>query len=525
MADISKDPRTVKPGRKLKDNGLAIYGLTFALSLILFFAYATTNDTLNDDGINYIYAAHALSEGLLDEAKSYRPEVHFYRQISVISTLSGLDLYPSAQLLSLFWQILLAGGFIAIVRCFDTSMPSQLIALAVFFSMANLNHLRPDIIRGFGFWALQLWALWAGLNFVKRKAWRFALLWLGFSAASIIYRAEGIAYLLLIPLFTLLSTYFTGPLTTKKRLKIAGTILFTGALVWLFLSPEAKQSPTEPYKLTQSLGFSAVDKLQKELTTFKLAANNFNQLKDDIAALMPNKWAQRSVNDLLIGGFIFHVLLTIIKATNAPLLALSLCRSDIKRPFLTDPRYKLLASYILIGLIVGLASTYTKYFVSPRYIMLTAILLTIPVTLVLSQTYRRLVTSQQAGARLWKYTLFALPLLICLYPLSRQNDDKLYIREAGEWVKNHFNAEQNIYFNQQKVAFYTDDYTNDSFKKQYADLGSLLREGYQYAVFYEGKAGNGSEPLAQSLKEYRLKTFQNSRGRSVNVYKLPAPSP
>ncbi len=502
-----------------------MYGLTCALSLILFFAYATTNDTLNDDGINYIYAAHALSEGLLDEARSYRPEVHFYRQISVISALSGLDLYPSAQLLSLFWQVLLASGFIAIVRCFDTSVPGQLIALAVLFSMANLNHLRPDIIRGFGFWALQLWALWAGLNFVKRKAWRFALLWLGFSAVAIIYRAEGIVYLLLIPLFALLGTYFAGPITVKKWLKIASIIVFTGALAWLLLSTEAKQSPSETYRSTQSLGFSAADKLHRELTTLKLAANNFEQLKDDIAALMPNKWAQRSVNDLLIGGFIFHVLLTIIKATNAPLLALSLCRSDFKRPFLTDPRYKLLASYILIGVIVGLASTYTKYFVSPRYIMLTAILLAIPVTLVLSQTYCRLATSQQTGARLWKYTLFALPLLICLYPLSRQNDEKLYIREAGEWVKTHLNGEQNIYFNQQKVAFYTAEYTNDSFKKRYADLESLLREGYQYAVFYEGKAENGSGPLAQSLKEYRLKTFQNSRGRSVNVYKLPTPSP
>jgi len=525
MADFSKDRRTVKSGRKLKDNRLAFYGLTCALSLILFFAYATTNDTLNDDGINYIYAANALSEGLVDEAKSYRPEVHFYRQISVISTFTTLDLYPSAQLLSLFWQVLLASGFIAIVRCFDTSVPGQLIALAVFFSMANLNHLRPDIIRGFGFWALQLWALWAALNFVKHKAWRFALLWLGFSAASIIYRVEGITYLFLIPFFALLSASFTGEFTAKKGLKIASAILFSGVLAWLLLSPEPKQSPDETYRLSQSLSFSAADKLQRELTTLKLAANNFEQLKDDIAALMPNKWAHRSVNDLLIGGFIFHVLLTIIKATNAPLMALSLYRSDIKRPFLTDPRYKLLASYILIGVIVGLVNTYNKYFVSPRYIMLTAILLAIPVTLVLSQTYYRLASSQQTGSRLWKYTLFALPLLICLYPLSRQNDEKLYIREAGEWVKTHLNGEQNIYFNQQKVAFYTGYYTNDSFKKRYADQESLLREGYQYAVFYEGKAGNGSGPLAQSLKEYRLKTFQNSRGRSVNVYKLPTPSP
>jgi len=523
MADISKDPRSVKPGRGLKHNRLAIYGLTCALSLILFFAYAASNDTLNDDGINYIYAAHALSEGLIDEAKSYRPEIHFYRQITLIASLSGLDLYPSAQVLSLFWQVLLASGFIAIVRCFDTSLPGQLIALAVFFSMANLNHLRPDIIRGFGFWTLQLWAIWAGLNFIKHKAWRFALLWLGLSAAAIIYRAEGVAYLLLIPAVALLSTCFTGKFTAKKGLKIVSAILFTGALAWLFLSPEAKQAPANSAELSQSLNISVADKLHKELTRLKLAADNFDQLKDDIAERMPNKWAQRSVNDLLIGGFIFHLLLGILKATNTPLMALSLYRGDIKRALFSDPRHKLLTGYIFIGFAIGLFSVYSRFFISPRYIMLTAILLCIPVTLMLSQTYRRLASSQQTAARLWKYSLIALPLLICLYPLSRQNDDKLYIREAGEWVKNHLNGEQNIYFNQQKVAFYAADYTNNSFKKQYTGLKGLMREGYQYAVFYEGKAENDQEPLPQSLKEYRLKTFQNSRGRSVNVYKLPAP--
>lgn len=518
---MSKNRCTAVQNRKLKGNGLAIYSLTCALSLIFFFAYAATNDTLNDDGINYIYAAHALSEGLLDEAKSYRPEIHFYRQISVISAISGIDLYPSAQLLSLFWQVILASGFIAAVRCFDTSVPTQLIALAVFFSIANLNHLRPDIIRGFSFWALQLWALWAGLNFVRHKAWRFALLWLGFSALSIIYRTEGFAYLLLIPLLTLLGTCFKKPVTANKALKTASIIFFTCALVWVFLSPETQQSPSESYRSTKALSFSATDKLQKELTTLKLAANNFEQLKDDIAALMPNKWAQRSVNDLLIGGLVFHVLLTIIKGTNAPLLFLSLCRADIKRPFLTDPRYKLLASYMLIGVIVGLASAYTKYFVSPRYIMLTAILLAIPITLVLSQTYHRLAASQQTGGRLWRYALFTLPILISLYSYSRLNDDKLYIREAGEWVKTHLNGEKNIYFNQQKIAFYTDDYSNDSFKEQYIDLESLLNEGYRYAVFSRGKSKNDSELLAQSLNKYRLKTFQNSRGQSVNVYQLP----
>ncbi|MBQ0719908.1 MAG: hypothetical protein KBT88_15545 [Gammaproteobacteria bacterium] len=524
MADMSQ-PLSAKPRQRFRRNKWAIYGLTCALSLILFFAYATSNDTLNDDGINYIYAAHALSEGLPVLAKSYRPEIFFYRQITLLSSLSGLDLYPSAQVLSLFWQALLACGFVAIVRSFDTSRSAQIIALAVFFSIASLNHLRPDIIRGFGFWALQLWAVWAGLNLIKYRAWRFALLWLGLTAVSTLYRAEGIAYLLLIPVFALLNTCFTTKFMLKQGLKIASLVVIGGGIIYLVFLPEIQKSPASTSPLTPLQGFSAADKLHRELATLRLAADNFSQLKNNIGEIMPNKWAQRSVNDLLIGGFIFHLLVTLIKATNAPLLALSLCRANIKRPFFSDPRHKLLAAYLFVGLLIGLFSVYNKYFVSPRYIMLTAILICIPITLVLNRTYLRLTSSQQAGGRFWKYTLLALPLLICIYPLSRQNDEKRYIRDAGEWVKTHLNSAQKIYFNEQKVAFYTADYANDSFKRRDPSLASLLREGYQYAVLYEGKAETRQQPLQQSLKHPPLKTFQNSRGRSVNVYQLPAPAP
>ncbi len=523
MIEISKPKLSARSGENLKKNKIIIYGLSCVLSMVLFFVYNATDSILNDDGINYIYAAHSIAEGLPEQAKSYRPETIFYSQITFIATLTGLDLYPSAQLLSLFWQVLLACGFITIIRSFDTSMQSQLIALAVFFSMMSLNDLRPDIIRGFGFWALQLWAVWAGLKFIKSKLWRFALLWLCLSGISIVYRAEGLVYFALIPILILLNTDVTGKFTAKKGLKTASLIIIVSGVIWFVFMPESKPPPGNTPGFTQLQSLSATDKLQRELTTFKLTASNFDQLKTDIAKIMPSKWAQRSVNDLLIGGFIFHVLLILIKTTNTPLMVLSLYRGKFKRPFFNDPRHKLLASYILVGILVGLMTVYNKYFLSTRYIMLTSILFGIPITLVLSRSYSRFITSRQVRARLWRYALFSLPLLACIYPLSRQGDNKLYIREASQWVKTHLKDEQIIYFNDQKVAFYTTDYANDSFKKQVDDLQDLLREGYQYAVLYEGKATADQPRLQKSLEEYRLKTFQNNRGRSVNVYKLPAP--
>ena len=521
MTEISKPKLSATSGKNINKNKIFIYSLSCVLSMVLFFAYNSTDSILNDDGMNYIYAAHAIAEGLPEQAKSYRPETLFYSQITLIATLTGLDLYPSAQLLSLFWQTLLACGFIAIIRSFDTSMQSQLIALAVFFSMMSLNDLRPEIIRGFGFWALQLWGVWAGLKYIKSRLWRFALLWLGLSGISILYRAEGLVYFSLIPIFILLNTGFTGKFTAKKGLKAASLIVIISGVVCFVFMPESRLPSSTPPAFTQLESLSATGKLQRELGRLKQGVSKFHQLKTDIAKVMPNKWAQRSANNLLIGGFTFHLLLTLLKTANAPLMFLSLYKGNIKRPFFSDPRHKLLASYILTGILIGLMSIYNKYFLSTRYIMLTAILLGIPITLVLSQNYSYLISSRKVKARLWRYALYSLPLLACIYPLTRQDDHKLYISEAGQWVKTHLKNEEMIYFNDQKVAFYTNNYANDSFKKQVDDLQGLLGQGYQYAVLHESK--DEQQPLRQSLQVQRLKSVKNSRGRSVNIYKLPAP--
>ncbi|OUS18148.1 hypothetical protein A9Q88_01115 [Gammaproteobacteria bacterium 50_400_T64] len=525
MTNILNVKHLIKPDQDIMRGKMAVYGFTCLFSLVLFFTYTATSDLLNDDGMNYIYAAQALGDGLPELARSYREEVLFYNQITFLSSLTRLDLYPSAQLLSVFWQVILAMGFIAVTRSFDKSPLGQIIALAVFFSMMSLNHLRPDIIRGFGFWALQLWSVWAALRFskykgfAKYKAWRFALLWLVLCCASIIYRTEGIAYLVLIPVFYSLST----PFASKHWIKITSAIIILAGIIGFSASHEPTNSRKIISELTQPTNISSVNKWQRELNRLELANSNFKQLKKDIGEVMPNKWAQRSVNDVLIGGFIFHVLITLIKTLNTPLLALSFYRGNIQHAFLRNPQHKLLTIYIATGILVGLASVYSRYFVSTRYIMLPAILAGIPISLVLSQTYQSLMGSQQTRSRVWRYSLIALPVLACAYPISQQNNDKRYIQDAGQWVGSHLKGEKGIYFNEQKVAFYASDYTNNSFKIEYQGMQSLIQKGYRYAVLYESGT-DSTPPFPQSgLTEYRLKTFQNKRGRSVTLYKLPTP--
>lgn len=519
MSPINKESPATNTLQKYGQNPFVIYAIACAVSLILFLTYCATDDILNDDGIDYIYAAHALAEGLPEKAKSYRPEFLFYGQISLISSLSGLELTSSALLLSLFWQLFLATGFMAVMRSLDSSTRTQVIALALFFSIMSLNELRPHIIRDFGFWALQLWAVWAAITGLKKRHWGFALLWLFCCSASIIYRIEGIAYLILIPFLTIISAKLSRRQQLMSALGITLIITLATAITFGISSKEPEPPGGINTHRLQSLQFSVLEKWQRELKNFDLATEKFEQQKIAIAETMPNKWAKNTANDLVIGGLIFHVLVTLLKTTNTPLLLLSLCKRKITRPFITNVQEKLIANYLLTGIIIGLTSVYTRYFVDPRYLMLPAIILCIPITLLLSQTYQNLSSSQNIGARFWRYALFTLPLLACAYSILHQSNDKLHIKEAGQWIKANLSDREGIYFNDRKVAFYTDDYRNDSFKWEYTDIDALIDKGYHYAVLY--KPEDTAAALQQSLTAYSLKTFTNSRGHSVIVYELP----
>ena len=497
-----------------------LYGLACTLSLLFFALQWVNDDILNDDGMDYIYAAHALSEGLPDKALSYRPETLFFSQITHVASLSGLSLINSALFISNIWQALLACGFVAIIRILGGSQQTQLLGLVVLFSVAGLNELRPSIIRGFGFWALQLWAVWAALAYIKFKAWRFAGLWLGLSALSLCYRHEGIIYLALIPLASLL----VGQLPLRHKTVLLSLFLFAFAGL-TFLATSRYYAPTEN---PQTSSFTRLQKLQGELESVKKAKHNFEHQKTAMAAAMPNKWGQRSVNDILIGGLFFHVLITLIKTSNAPLLLLSFWQKQTRPPSVTSsPEHKLLTAYLLTGLLVGLLAVYSKYFVSTRYIMLPALILCVMITFKLSQTLTLLRTKTGIYAKLWPATLALLALLAVVYPLIHSKNSKLYIKEAGQWVKHTLGDEQAIYFDNQKVAFYTDNYTNESFRLSYNNPQELLSAGYCYAVYTHSRkkqAHNAPPSITQNLAAHQIQSFANKRGDSITVYQLPQQS-
>lgn len=491
------------------------YFIVVFVSSLLFSLSIYNDDILNDDGIDYIYAAYEYSIGNFEKAQSYRPETLFFSQLAILSKLTGLPLKSTAFILSALTQLIMGCGLIAITRSLGAPKTTQLMAILAFASISSLNELRPHILRGFGYWACQLWAIWAFIIFIQTKKIRFILLWLSLVLISIIYRHEGILYLVLIPFFAILIFNFS----LKTRLIYFLSIIF---ITTIFIGGYAYT--IEGNLLTKSEP-STFFKLNEELKRLVSIKTSFDAQKEKLKEIMPNKWARATANDLLIGGLLFHLLKTLILATNIVVFSLAAYKISISKNWWDTPIKRLLNLYFGIGILIGLLSVFTRYFIGERYVMISAILCCIPASLMLADIFDSLKKHQLNSTKKIIYSAIFIVLAASIaHPLFSTEKKKLYFREAGSWIKKNIGSNANTYINEQKIAFYTDSYHNDSFKQPLPSMQDIKDKTFEYLILHANPntpKNTEERDILVNLNEFKTKEFSGNGGNKIYIYTLP----
>ncbi len=488
-----------------------LYPGCILISLLLFAASLYTDDIINDDGMDYIYAAYEYSSGDTAAARSFRPEQLFYSQFAVLSKYTGWSLLQSAYLLSLLAQTALMCGFLAVVRCLGGSATTQLLALMVIASMIHFNELRPHIIKGFGFWACQVWAIWAIINFALDKRWRYLLGWAGLSIVSMLFRIEGIVYLagmaIVIPLVI--------KAAPRKRFLLCAATALVGCLTIVSVNQLYFQQGNEQ-RISPSI------KLKAEFDRATGIIDTIDQQKELIRDTMPNKWARNSASHFLIGGLIFEVGITLLYTTNGLLLILVLVYGKTSI-FPKTISHKLIAGYFMIGLVISFYTVASRFFITDRYLFLPALLLCIPLPFLLKRILS--VQNDQSWGRRYilRGAIFVIPVLAILIPILKDNNQKAYIPEAAQWVKANLPTTDNIYYNDQKLAFYSGDYANRSFQYPEVSIKTLRNKNYRYAVIHteKSKPQKLTTSLANNKSIQRVRRINGQQGGMVDIYKMP----
>lgn len=492
------------------------------ISVLLFATSLYTDDIINDDGMDYIYAAYEYGNGNTAAALAFRPEQLFYSQFAILSKYTGLSLLQSAYTLSLLAQIALMCGFLAIIRSLGGSATIQLLAIMVIASMIHFNELRPHIVKGFGFWACQIWAIWAIINFALNSRWRYLLGWAALSIISMLFRIEGIVYLVGMALII--------PLVVKgaprKRFLLCGVAILAGCLAIASINHlyfKQRDSNQRNFNQESSQKISPSIKLKAELRRATGITDTINKQKELIRDTMPNKWARDSTSHFLIGGLIFEVAKVLLYTTSGLLLILVLVYGKATI-FPKTINHKLIAGYFIIGLVISFYTVASRFFITDRYLFLPALLLCIPIPFLLEQ----ILSSQDRQGWGRRYILrgaiFIIPILTILTPTLKDNDQKAYIPEAARWLKENLPPADSIYYNDQKLAFYSEDYANRSFQIPEISLKTLRNQSYRYAVIHTEKSKplKISKLLTKDKNTQLVHSISGQRRGTVDVYKISA---
>ena len=487
------------------------------ISILLFATSLYTDDIINDDGMDYIYAAYEYSNGDRTAALSFRPEQLFYSQFAVLSKYTGLSLLQSAYTLSLLAQIALMCGFLAVIRSLGGSATIQLLAVMVIASMIHFNELRPHIIKGFGFWACQIWAIWAIINFALNSRWRYLLGWAALSIISMLFRIEGIVYLvgmaLIIPLVI--------KAAPRKRFLLCGVTILAGSLAITSINHLYVKQGDFNQESGQQVSPSI--KLKAELLRATSITHTIDKQKELLRDTMPNKWARDSASHFLIGGLIFEVLKVLLYTTNGLLLILVLVYGKATI-FPKTINHKLIAGYFIIGLAISFYTVASRFFITDRYLFLPALLLCIPIPFLLKQ----ILSSQDRQGWGRRYILhgaiFIIPILTILTPTLKDSDQKAYIPEAAQWLKANLRPADSAYYNDQKLAFYSEDYANQSFQIPEVSLKKLRNQSYRYAVIHTEKSTplKISKLLTNDKNTQLVNSLGGQRRGKIDVYKISA---
>lgn len=490
--------------------GRLLYLLCALVSIILFATSMYVDDIMNNDGMDYIYAAHEYMAGDPVRALSFRPEKYFSQQFVILSQVTSLPLKYSAFTFSVLSQIALMCGFLAVIRALNGSTTVQILAIVVIASMSDFNELRPHIIRGFSFWASQLWALWAIILFAASARWRYLLLWATLSTISILFRTEAIVYF--IGIAALIPLVIDG--IARKRFLIfagvtLGTILLIGSFHYFY--KHNLDNPT----------FTPSAKLQMEVSKAAKMATMLNQQKELIRETMPNEWARGTASHMLIGGLLFHALQTLLNTTNYLLLLFVLLFSKVKLS-LKKPSDKLIMGYFTIGVLIIFYTVASRFFVTNRYVFMPALLLCIPIPFLLNQILLQKIDMSKIRYNLLCVAMFILPFLVVIEPVVRDDDKKLYIRTAATWIGDKLPASAKIYYNDKDIAFYVDDYSEQSFLRPTDSLVELHRQHYQYAVIHSKRLGIKElhQPTPRKGEPQIVYSDISPKGYTINIYKI-----
>ena len=413
---------------------------------------------INRDAIIYLRAADAyLLSGLDASLQIYgRPTLSIC--MALLQQWTGLPiLYGGLLLVSLAYAVMCT-GFVATVHTLGGDRRVQWLAAIVILSHPMLNHTRSAIMRDPIYWALLILALREMLLYIRQPTYWHQLRWVSWVFLAILFRFEGLFFAVLSPLLLLFCKDMPGRLRHCLRLLLPqlAAIVVVGIVISVYFSQQGE---------TGTL-FPAINKYLDRLMALPQEMS--------MAARLSAHWMLQftSREDGLVAvlaGLTAVLVLNICRALTWPWLLVLLWgrAAHLLHRFRSDD-HTILKGHMLISLGYLALFLLVNRFILERYINQLVLFLLLYLPFLLNQLWT-------AGG--WrKYVTIALLLGMSLDTLHNGDRDKLFIRDATEWVVENTPEGARIISNDKYIAY---------FSQREIDWGNALRHEFKWQAITE----------------------------------------
>lgn len=455
--------RTTGEARSL----LILFVLAFGVRLYLaFHTYVIAND-----GVLYVKVAQLISQGRVGEAMG----LHFPSLFPFLLALFQrifLDWEFSGQMVSVFFGSLAIIPFYFLVKDFFNK-DVALLSSILFSFHPYLVRFSAEVIKEPSFWFFSLVAIWSGWKAIHRKKiWLFVLTSL-LGIGSFLSRTEGIFLLPIIVAWIFFGDTQSLKSNYKRRILYATVLCSTVAIL---LSPAMLYLK----KKTGSLNLARTE-LVSEMARADLTMSDIKRNLDQVEIKVWGSDPQADLDQIRLRGFLTLAkehrvaiiwLDTISKFFKVihPLLILPLLLGVIKRKKIRYRRQAelFLLSFVVIFLLILFRYGTIRAYIGTRHVILPAILClpwvgagVLELGYWIRNTFSPEKSNHRGGIFLRNSGWFLMILIVLLLlpmTLASQRAEKIPIKKAGIWIREHgpknplIMAEDDL----ARIAFYAD---------------------------------------------------------------------
>jgi len=427
--------------------------LAVFVGLFISLVNVLTDDVINSDGILYSEVTAKFIDGDWQGALTQFSWPFYPLLLSVISKISFLDFEVTAKLVSAGLLALLAFMFVRISQLLGGDRLVMICAAVLLLTNITLNDYRDLIIRDHGYWAFFFTAVYFFLQYYRSRLTKYAL-GFGFSMLiAIAFRVEGIVFAVLAPTMLLFQQG-----TWRQRLyqylvpMLPLLAVVSAVLVVVLLSPAL----IDKFSSAASRGDgSLLGPLKYFQTNIQGLVQSIiekgNLIEEHVLDINARNMGTKSV----IAIMIMTLVVKVISAAGYINILFSVLAGFNSRIRESIVGINVIAGFMLINLFVLIVVVTSKTFLTPRYAMSLALLISLTAAFSLADFLRSQVREYSKWRQRGKVLLIVVLAYMFLDGLISTGSSKAYLRESGLWLKNNAPAEARLFSNEESLYYYS----------------------------------------------------------------------